>query len=212
MCEFVKCEWFSSRENCVINCHVSTTVYCQDSQSLNLLVLFFKRVVRCRTALKQQRNNPTSQVSFGKYKLLIYLHVIGILLFSCTWLTEWPTDWLTELLLVTTWCVMSDPVTEWSRDRMTWWPSDRVIEWPSDPVTQSTSFPELWLWPHNRVIDWLADPQTDLLSILISHAFILLAHGNLAAVVEVAPLRTLKPTPGYLLTGVMWLGFSWQGD
>lgn len=39
------------------------------------------------------------------------------------------------------------------------------------------------------------------------HFTFLLVPGNLAAVVEVVPLRTLKPTPGYPLTGTRWPGF-----
>lgn len=38
------------------------------------------------------------------------------------------------------------------------------------------------------------------------HLFFLVP-GNLAAVAEVAPLLTLKPTPEYPLTGTRWPGF-----
>ena len=53
----------------------------------------------------------------------------------------------------------------------------------------------------------MIDPILHLQIYLISHAFILLAHGDLAAVVEVAPLLTSRLTPGYPPTGAMWLGF-----
>ena len=53
----------------------------------------------------------------------------------------------------------------------------------------------------------MIDPIFYLQISLISHTFILLAHGNLAAVVEVAPLHTSRLTSGYPPTGAMWLGF-----